>query len=60
MQKLPIILKLITLWYSFQTITTIFIDRVTYKHKNWQLHCILITLVQINLFSNHMQVAFSA
>ena len=40
---------------------SIFIDRVTYKHKNWQLHGILQISVQISMFSPHMQkVAFSA
>ena len=38
---------------------SIFIDRVPYKQKNWQLHGILIIPFQINLFSPHMQkVAF--
>ena len=40
---------------------SIFIDRVPYKHKNWQLHGILQISVQISMFSPHMQkVAFSA
>ena len=40
---------------------SIFIDRVPYKHKNWQLHGILQISVQISIFSPHMQkVAFSA
>ena len=34
---------------------SIFIERVPYKHKNWQLHGILIIPVQISLFSPHMQ-----
>ena len=39
---------------------SIFIDRVPYKHKNWQLHGILQISVQI-MFSLHMQeIAFSA
>ena len=32
---------------------SIIIDRVPYKHKNWQLHGILMILVQIALFSPH-------
>ena len=40
---------------------SIFIDRVPYKHKNWQFHAILIILFQINLFSPHMhKVTFTA
>ena len=40
---------------------SIFIDRVSYKHKNWQLHGILQISVQISMFSLHMQnIAFSA
>ena len=40
---------------------SIFIDRVPYKHKNWQLHGILQISSQISIFSPHMQrVAFSA
>ena len=59
--KLSIILKLFTLWYPFQAIRTIFIDRVPYKHKNWQLHGLLQISVQISMLSPHMQkVAFSA
>ena len=34
---------------------SVFIDGVPYKHKNWQLHGILIIPVQISLFSPHMQ-----
>ena len=42
-------------------IMDIFIDKVSYKHKNWQLHSILQISVQISAFSLHMQkVAFSA
>ena len=41
--------------------SSIIIDRVPYKHKNWLFHGILITPVQINLLSLHMQkVTFSA
>ena len=32
---------------------SIIIDRVPYKHKNWQLHGILMIPVQIALFSPH-------
>ena len=40
---------------------SIFIDRIPYKHKNWQLHGILQVSSQIRIFSPHMQrVAFSA
>ena len=40
---------------------SIFIDRVPYKHKNWQLRGILQISVQISIFSPHIQkVAFSA
>ena len=40
---------------------SIFIDRVPYKHENWQLHGILQIFVQISMFSPHIQnVAFSA
>ena len=39
---------------------SIFIDRVPYKQKNWQLHGILQISVQMSTFSPHMQkVAFS-
>ena len=38
---------------------SIFIDRVPYKRKNWQLHGILQISVQMSTFSPHMQkVAF--
>ena len=40
---------------------SIFIDRVPYKHKNWQLRGILQISVQISIFSPHIQKdAFSA
>ena len=42
---------------------SIFIDRVPYKHKNWQLHEILQISFQMSTFSPHMhspQAAFSA
>ena len=39
---------------------SIFMGRVPYKHKIWQLHGILIIPFQASLFSPHMQkVAFS-
>ena len=34
---------------------SILIDRVPYKHKNWQLHGILQISAQISIFSSHMQ-----
>ena len=38
---------------------SIFIDRVPYKHKNWELHGILQISVQISTFSpNMLKVAF--
>ena len=38
-----------------------FVDRATYKHKNWQLHGVLQISVQISMFSSQMKkVAFSA
>ena len=38
-----------------------FVDRATYKHKNWQLHDVLQISVQISMFSSQMKkVAFSA
>ena len=40
---------------------SIYIERVPYKHKNWQLHGISQISVQISTFSPHMQeVTFSA
>ena len=40
---------------------SIFIDRVPYRHKNWQFHGILIISFQIILLSPHRQkVTFSA
>ena len=40
---------------------SIFIDRVPYKQKNWQLHGILQISVEMSMFSPHMQkVTFSA
>ena len=40
---------------------SIFIDRIPYKHKNWQLHGVLQISVQISMYSPHMQkVAFLA
>ena len=39
---------------------SIFIDRVPYKQKNWQLHGILQISVQMSMFSPHMRkIAFS-
>ena len=54
--------KMIHIMVSFSDYqNSIFIDRVPYKHKNWQLHGILQISVQISMFSPHMQkVAFSA
>ena len=38
-----------------------FVDRIPYKHKNWQPHGILQISVQISMFSPQMKkVAFSA
>ena len=46
---------------SIELYQTIKIDRLPYRHKNWQLHGILQISVQISMFSSHMQnVAFSA
>ena len=58
---LLITLKWITLWYPFQTITTLFLlKEFPKKHKNWQFHGILIIRFQISLFSPHIQkVTFS-
>ena len=40
---------------------SIFLDRVPYKYKIWQLHGILQISVQMSMFSPHMgKVAFSA
>ena len=40
---------------------SIFIGRVPYKQKNWQLHVILQISAEMVVFSPHMQkVAFSA
>ena len=33
---------------------SIFIDKVPYKQKSWQFHCILIIIFQISLFSPYM------
>ena len=54
--------KMIHIMVSFSDYqNSIFIDRVPYKHKNWQLHGILQISVQISMFSPHMQkVTFSA
>ena len=39
---------------------SIFIERVSYKHKNWQLDDTLTIPIQISLFSPHMhKVTFS-
>ena len=39
----------------------IFVDKVPYKHKNWQFHSILIVASQASPFSPHMhKVTFSA
>ena len=54
--------KMIHIMVSFSDHqNSIFIDRVPYKQKNWQLHGILQISVQMSTFSPHMQkVAFSA
>ena len=54
--------KMIHIMVSFSDYqNSIFIDRVPYKQKNWQLHGILQISVQMSTFSPHMQkVAFSA
>ena len=54
--------KMIHIMVSFSDYqSSIFIDRVPYKHKNWQLHEILQISVQMSTFSPHMQkAAFSA
>ena len=54
--------KMIHIMVSFWDYkNSIYIDRVPYKHENWQLHGILQISVQISMFSPHMQkVAFSA
>ena len=36
---------------------SIFLDRLLYKHKHWQLRAILQIFVQISMFSRHMQKA---
>ena len=53
--------KTILIMVSFSDYqNSIFIDRVPYKQKNWQLHGILQISVQMSTFSSHMQkVAFS-
>ena len=54
--------KMIPIVVSFSDYqNSIFIDRIPYKHKNWQLHGVLQISVQISMFSSHRQkVAFSA
>ena len=54
--------KMIHIMVSFLDYkNSIFIDRVPYKHKIWQLHGILQISVQISIFSSYMQkFAFSA
>ena len=54
--------KMIPIVVSFSNYqNSIFIDRIPYKHKNWQLHGVLQISVQISMFSPHRQkVAFSA
>ena len=50
----------ITVYFSNYQNST-FVDRVPYKHKNWQLHGILQISVQRSMFSPQMKkVAFSA
>ena len=44
--------------FSTDHYNSIFVDRVTYKHRNWQFHGILvipILVIQISLFSPHMR-----
>ena len=54
--------KMIHIMVSFSDYqNSIFIDRVPYKQKNWQLHGILQISVQMSTFSPQMQKgAFSA
>ena len=54
--------KMIPIVVSFSDYqNSIFIDRIPYKHKNWQLHGVLQISVQISMYSPHMQkVAFLA
>ena len=54
--------KMIPIVVSFSDYqNSIFIDKIPYKHKNWQLHGVLQISVQISMFSPHRQkVAFSA
>ena len=54
--------KMIHIMVSFSDCqNSIFINRVPYKRKTWQLHFILQISVQISMFSPHMQnMAFSA
>ena len=54
--------KMIHIMVSFSDYqNSIFIDRVPYKQKNWQLHGILQISVEMSMFSPHMQkVTFSA
>ena len=54
--------KMIHIMVSFSDYkNSILIDRVPYKHKNWELHGILQISAQISIFSPHMKkVVFSA
>ena len=54
--------KMIHIMVSFSDYqNSIFLDRVPYKYKIWQLHGILQISVQMSMFSPHMEkVAFSA
>ena len=54
--------KMIHIMVSFLDYqSSIFFDRVPYKHKNWEFHGILQILAQISMFSPHVQkAAFSA
>ena len=54
--------KMIHIMVSFSDYqNSIFIDRVPYKQKNWQLYGILQISVEMSMFSPHMQkVTFSA
>ena len=50
--------KIIHIMVSFSDHqNSIFLDRVLYKHKNWQLHGILQISIQISMFSPHMEKA---
>ena len=54
--------KMVEIMVSFSDYqNSTFVDRIPYKHKNWQPHGILQISVQISMFSPQMKkVAFSA